>query len=108
MLKQGAAGLGIGVLKGATDLVYEPFKGARKHGARGFAIGVGKGLAGAALRPTAGLLKMTESWAGDGCCSLTVLRERALMVAVWAMEAAVCALPHAPRQPDAHCALLNV
>lgn len=64
MLKQGAAGLGIGVLKGATGLVYEPFKGAREHGARGFAVGVGKGLAGAALRPTAGLLHFADRWAG--------------------------------------------
>jgi hypothetical protein len=52
------------VLKGATGLVYEPFKGARTRGARGFAVGVGKGLAGAALRPTAGLLKLADSWAG--------------------------------------------
>ena len=64
MLKQGAAGLGIGVLKGATGIIYEPLKGARRHGARGFAVGVGKGLAGAALRPTAGLLKLADSWAG--------------------------------------------
>ena len=64
MLKEGAAGLGLGVLRGATGLVYEPLKGARRHGARGFAVGVGKGIAGAALRPTAGVLQLANSWAG--------------------------------------------
>jgi hypothetical protein len=64
MIRQGAAGLGLGVLRGATGLVYEPLKGARQKGARGFAVGVGKGIAGAALRPTAGLLRLADRWAG--------------------------------------------
>ena len=64
MIRQGAAGLGLGVVKGVTGIVYEPYRGARRDGARGFALGVGKGLAGAALRPTRGVLKLADRWAG--------------------------------------------
>ena len=44
--------------------MHEPYKGTRRRGARGFAVGVGKGLAGAVIRPTAGVLKLTNNMAG--------------------------------------------
>ncbi|KAL3892890.1 MAG: hypothetical protein SGPRY_014683 [Prymnesium sp.] len=64
MLLQGTAGLGYGLIEGAVGLVREPYKGARKEGASGFVKGVGKGLVGAAIRPTAGVAKLTHRWAG--------------------------------------------
>ena len=63
MLRQGATGLGMGMLRGATSLVYEPLKGARRDGARGLAVGVGKGIAGPRSAP-AGLLQLADRWAG--------------------------------------------
>ena len=63
-LLDGTTGLGYGVLEGAVGLVREPYRGARKHGASGFVKGVGKGIMGAAIRPTAGVLKFAERWAG--------------------------------------------
>ena len=64
MLLQGATGFGRGVLHGAVGLVQEPYMGARRRGACGFAVGVGKGLAGAVIRPTAGVLQLTNNMAG--------------------------------------------
>jgi len=47
-----------------VGLVQEPYMGARRRGACGFAVGVGKGLAGAVIRPTAGVLQLTNNMAG--------------------------------------------
>ena len=60
----GTAALGKGVVSGAAGLVGKPLMGAYRGGARGFAVGVGAGLMGAAIRPTAGVAKFAQGWAG--------------------------------------------
>jgi len=66
-LFEGGKSLGMGLFKGVTGLVTDPYKGAKNDGAKGFFTGVGKGLLGVVAKPTSGAVSFaSQSLTGIG------------------------------------------
>lgn len=56
--KQGLKMAGKGLWDGISGIVYDPYKGAKKHGVTGFAKGAVKGLLGVGIKPVVGVLDL--------------------------------------------------